>query len=266
MERVSLAGREDAADVVRVRRRFLAGHEACAHPGRSGAERQDGSQATAVGDPAGRDDGRGSDGVNDYRHERQRRDLAPDVAAGFPALGNDDVDAGIDGAPRLRRVADRERRLRAGRVDGRQVRRRIAPEEGHDPDARIEDGSKPLLLRLLDDEVHPERPIREGARLGDGGLDLIGRHPAHRDHAQAAPVRDRGGQARVRESADRRLDDRGFQAEKSRDAGLDGHQVAGFGGSAPASRGASRSSSGGAPVASSAVPIGWSSRCSDAAA
>ena len=82
-------------------RRLLAGDEAGAHPGGSGPERAHRGEATAIGDPAGGDDGRVGNGIDDRGHEGEGRHLAPDVAARLPALGDDDIDPGVDGSPRL---------------------------------------------------------------------------------------------------------------------------------------------------------------------
>ena len=198
VERAGLGCFEKPGHVVGVSRRLLAGHEPGAHPGRAGAKRQDRGEAPPIRDAAGGDHGGRPDGVDDGRHERHGRHVAPDVAAGLPALRHDHVHARRDGFLRLCRAAHGQQRERSRGVHGAQVRRGIAPEERDHPDARVQRRRQPLVLRLVDDQVDSERPGGQGLRRPHRLANLVRRHPGLGDHPKAAGIRHGRRESRVR--------------------------------------------------------------------
>jgi hypothetical protein len=96
--RVGGAGLEQRLAVYAVRVGLFGGQEAGAQHGARGPERQRGGDAAAVGDPAGRDHRHIADRVHDGGDEHHRGHLPAHVAPGLPALGDDYVDAGVDGS------------------------------------------------------------------------------------------------------------------------------------------------------------------------
>jgi len=97
------------------------------------AQGEDGRDPTRVGDPARSENRDGRDRVDDCRHERQRGDLAPDMAACLPALRDHHVDAGRDRPPRLLGAPDRVQHEPTGIVHLIHVPSRVAKRERDDP-------------------------------------------------------------------------------------------------------------------------------------
>jgi hypothetical protein len=100
--RIGLGRRYQPAPVILVNRHLLGEQEPRAQP--RGEDRGDSAGVTG---PADRNDRYRRDGVHNSGHERQGRDAAPDVPAGFPALGDDDVDSAGDCLPCFLGAADR---------------------------------------------------------------------------------------------------------------------------------------------------------------
>src|SRR6185436_11104557 len=95
------------------------------HPRPVGAEGEDGCDATFVADPACGENRDGCDSVDDSRHERKGGDVAPDVAASLPTLGDDDVNTGIYRPFCLLGAADRMENEPIGGVHAFNVRPRV---------------------------------------------------------------------------------------------------------------------------------------------
>ena len=72
-----------------------------------------------------------------------------------------DMLAGLDRPARLVRRGDGVRHERTGLVDLLDPRRRVAPEEGDDPDAVLQADGEPLRRVPVQDEVDAERPVRQ---------------------------------------------------------------------------------------------------------
>ena len=200
--------------------------EAGADPRPGGAEREHRRQPPPVDDAAGRQHGDAGRGIDHRGHERQRRDLAPDVAARFPALRHQHVDAGRRAAralPRRRRRCGRRARRPHGcarrRAPDRPRRRRPAarPRRARSPAAR----SGPIRRTRL---TPKGRSVRARVRRISAPR-RVEIAPGEGEHAQPAGVADGGRQLRRGGAADRRLDDRQFDAEQVRERRPDGHAV-----------------------------------------
>ena len=131
---------------------------------------------------------------------------AADVAAGLPALGDDDVGAGLGGAHRFGDAADAHHQEGAGVVDAPGERRGIAPEQRDDGHALVEH-----RLDLLGDvegehDIGDEGPVGRLAQAPDPGARLFAAPAGEAERAEAAGVRDRGGERRPGGAADRGLD------------------------------------------------------------
>ena len=188
--------------------------EAGAHPDAGGAEHERRGETAAVGDAAGGNDGHVTGRVDDGGDQRHRADLTPDVAACLPALGDDDVDAGVDRALRLVGARHRLDRLGAGGMHATDQRAGIAPEEGDQSDTGVEADAEALVLIEVEREVDGERLGRQRAGLRDDAVKRRRLAPGKGMDAEAAGVRYRRDERWPDEVADRRLDDRRGDAEE----------------------------------------------------
>ncbi len=94
-DRAVLVGTDNAFAKAGNGARFGRRDESRADPDAVGTERQCSRESSSVEHPTGRDDGNGPvHGVDNERHERKRRD-SPGVPAGFGALCDDNVAAGV---------------------------------------------------------------------------------------------------------------------------------------------------------------------------
>jgi hypothetical protein len=159
VEGVGFTGAEDAAPVVGMDRGLVRGEEPGADPRAGGAEGEHGGEAATVSDSACGDDRNRRYGVDDPRHERERRNGSPDVTSGLPALRDDDVGSGCGGCPRLYRGADGDEHDRIGRTGLGNEISGVAPEEGDDAHLRRQRGGEPLALVPVQPEVDAERPL-----------------------------------------------------------------------------------------------------------
>ena len=192
---------------------LLAGQETGANPGPGGAQCQRGGEAPAIGDPARRDNGNIAHRIDHGGDQRHRRHRAAHMAARLPALRDDDIDAAIDGAARIRRVGHGMQHGGARRLDNRHQLRRVRPEEGDDFHALLQTHRQTFLLREADIQVH-----REGARCQClGGADIAAQcidvHAPERQHAQPAGIADRGGEFRAMRPAQGGEDDGNVDSE-----------------------------------------------------
>ena len=112
--------------------RLSAGQKPSTEHCRLRAQRQDGNHAAGIGDAAGRDDGRRSDGVHDAWDQGQGGDFSGHVAARLDALRDDDVHPGGGRPAGIRDRADLMEDLHTRRMGMPHVRRRITPEQGED--------------------------------------------------------------------------------------------------------------------------------------
>jgi hypothetical protein len=163
--------------------------ESRAHPCRACAQGEDCRETSPIRDPAGGNDRRPRRGVDDRGHERERGHAAPDVAARLPALGDEDVDPGVDGATRLLRAPDGQRCQRAGAVDPVDEGRGVPPGEGQEGSACVERDLDALVLRRIlriDDHVDPERAVRALPECADRVPNLVRLQPGDGHHAEAA--------------------------------------------------------------------------------
>ena len=126
-----------------------------------GAEREDGRDATPVADPTRGENRDGCDSVDDSRHEREGGDVAPNVAARLPTLGDDDVNTGRYRPFRLLGAADRVENEPVRGVYPFNVRPRVAPRERDDPQPRLERGFEPRMLIPGEHEIASKRTPRQ---------------------------------------------------------------------------------------------------------
>ena len=139
--RVCLGCSDKPASVVLVHRRLHREQEPRSHPRPVGAEREHGRDATPVADPARGENRDGCDSVDDSRHKREGGDVAPNVAARLPTLGDDDVNTGSYRPFPLLGAADRMENEPVRGVYAFNVRPRVAPRERDDPQPRLERAS-----------------------------------------------------------------------------------------------------------------------------
>ena len=202
---VGLRRLREALPVALVDGALLRQQEARSEPGCLRAERQHSRDTAPVADAARGDHRCGEHGVDDCGDERQRGDGAPDVPARFPALRDDDIDAGRHRAPRLVRAPDRVQDDAAGVMHGADVRRRVAPCEGDDPQPGVERSVEASVLVPLEHEIGAERTIRERERLAHERAGVV--RPRQRERPERAGVRNRCCERRHRDRPDRRLHD-----------------------------------------------------------
>src|SRR5262245_11329928 len=165
-----------------------AGEKTSANPGTRCAKRQGCSEPPSVGNSSGGDDWRRRHGVDHGRNEGHGRDGASYVSAGFPALGDHDIDTTIDSATGVGGRAHRVQHDRARRLCPRHQRGWILPKERNDANAFIETRFKPFLLWELQVEVDTEWSGCEGTRIADLPANRVDICPPGREHSKCTCV------------------------------------------------------------------------------
>src|SRR5205823_491381 len=95
---------------------------------------------------------------------------APHVATGFPALSDNDINAGIRSPLGIGGRTDGVQYGSSSSLCARNEGRGIAPEERDDPDTLCEADFQPLLLGKFQVQIDPERLARERLCLADETL------------------------------------------------------------------------------------------------
>lgn len=157
--RVGLGGANQATTILIVDRHLRRQQESGTQPRRLRAELEHGGHAASVPDTPGRDHGHRGHRVHDGGHQGKRRDAAPYVASGLPALCHDDISTAADGPPRLFGTADRLQKERVGIVDLVDVVTWIPPHQRHDPKAGVESLFEATVLIGGDDQIAAERSV-----------------------------------------------------------------------------------------------------------
>ena len=122
-------------------RHFLGQEEPSAEPRGLCTKGEHGCDSSGVADPTGGNDRYGRHRVDHRWHQRKRRHAARDVAAGLPALGDDDVHSTSDCATGPLGGADGMHDKPSGVMHRVDVALGIAKDERHDPQA----GGKGLI-------------------------------------------------------------------------------------------------------------------------
>jgi hypothetical protein len=126
---IGLGRGDQEAPVVVVDRHFVGYEKSSAQPSGLRTEGKHGRDSSCVADPAGSNDRYGRHRVDHRRHQRQGRDATPDVAAGLPALRNDDVHSTSDGTPGFLGAADSVQNKSSGAMHQVDVALRIAEDD-----------------------------------------------------------------------------------------------------------------------------------------
>ena len=139
----------------------------------------------------------------------------PRVAAGFTALGDDEVCAVFDCELRLAYGRDLLHDEAAGIVDPfHEVSARVVERERDDGGSTLKRRGKRVCVEIRNDVIHREGTFRQVAKLGELAPELVGRTVPRTETAERASVRDRCRQRGRREDAHPRLDDRNLNTDQ----------------------------------------------------
>ena len=213
-----LAGRtEERLDVVRVRGRLAGCGEPRTDPDGVGSRGEGGRHGSPGRDSPRRND-RHVDRAEHVVQEREQCELASHVATRLGALRDDDVAAGLGRRTRLAHRADLPRNQRTGRVHSiHEAGIRIPIKELDQASARRRNVDC-VRVEEREQEVDAEGPPCRGGDLVEHRLERRTGVPA-REHAEAAGVRDRGGELRRPDPPHRRELDRVRAADERREPG-----------------------------------------------
>src|SRR6266480_6004055 len=131
--------------------------EASADPSACRAKRQDGGKAPPIRNATSGNHWHWRNSIHCGRHESHCCDGSPDMAASFPALRNNDIDPGADGALRIGRRAHSVQDNRPAGFRALYQRRRVTPEKGNNRDMLLQADCKSFLLGKFQIQVHSER-------------------------------------------------------------------------------------------------------------
>src|SRR5271169_534025 len=110
---------------------LIAGEKTGSNPGPSRAECQGRSQSTPIGNAARCYHWNWLDGIDHCRNERHGRNHSTHMAAGFPSLSDNDVNATLNGVACLLGRAHCVKHCGTASLSAGHESGRIAPEEGY---------------------------------------------------------------------------------------------------------------------------------------
>ena len=187
---------------------FRGREKARADPDAGRTERKGRRDAAAVGYAAGRQNGQRRDRVDDLRHQRHRAERAAHMAAGFVALRDNQVEAGVRGAPCLVDRADHLDCQCAGVFHHADKAAAVAPEEGYDADSVFEGDRQLLFDREAQHEIRAVRTVRQVVHRREQPPEVRWAAPSARQMADAARVGNGRGELGRCDRTDRSLKDR----------------------------------------------------------
>ena len=168
----------------RLMRREKAGADPCA----GGAERKRRDKPATVRDPAGSKNREPATRINDGRDEANAPRFM-DMTAGLPSLRHDHIHAVISHTPGVNGRRNCVHHLCAAAMRSfDQFLTCSAPEKGDCIDPFSERYRQPLLLRLGEDEVHPEWPSCQRSCRSNLIANGLRCAPSEREHAEAACI------------------------------------------------------------------------------
>ena len=135
---------------------------------------------------------------------------AANMTAGFPALGHNNINAAVHGTACFLCRAHRMQHDSAAVLGPRHKSRRILPEERDDRGTLFKTGCKALLLREVEVQIDPERPVCKRPRLPELSPDCVSVGSPQHQHAGVA---NRCRECRTDGSGHRSLGDRHLNPE-----------------------------------------------------